>query len=150
MLYICEALYHIVTIIPVITLIAVLLSLSGSRRLRVRGIRGRNFDGEWVLLLLVNPITLRKQEDPKMANTRIARTAGGTGAIRSLSFTFPFRVLASAISIALCVFFTLSFLFTITTHSYSTHQTKLVSILLFPPYFLCIFPGQQTDFWSGH
>ncbi|XP_040991674.1 galacturonosyltransferase 8-like [Juglans microcarpa x Juglans regia] len=49
-----------------------------------------------------------------MASIRTARTAervtGVGGSIRSLSFIF--RLLASAIAIALCLFFTLSFLFT--------------------------------------
>ncbi|KAF7835515.1 Galacturonosyltransferase 8 [Senna tora] len=58
-----------------------------------------------------------------MVNSRTARTVGGGGGgIRS--FTFSFRVLASAISLALCIFFTLSFLFT--SRSYSVDQPHLI------------------------
>lgn len=75
--------------------------------------------------------------EPKtMVNSRIARTVGGgggTGGIRR--FAFSFRVLASAISIALCIFFTVSFLFTV--HSHSPDQSHSVSFGFFTrlPYF---------------
>ncbi|KAK4268251.1 hypothetical protein QN277_024933 [Acacia crassicarpa] len=54
-----------------------------------------------------------------MPTSRFPRVAGGG----TPSFAFSFRVLASAICIALCLFFTLSFVFT--SHSYSPDQSQL-------------------------